>query len=377
MTTTQDTFDDIRPYNQAEVVEAIQRIANHHYLPAIVAFIFPDYPFETFKKEFTQLKSTADFQRKIMDVAIRTLTERTSSELTFSGFEQLEASKNYLYIANHRDILLDSAIFQILLYKHGLDTSEITFGNNLMKGEFVIDIGKINKMFKIIREGNFREFYQNAARFSAYMRYTITEKKESVWIAQRNGRTKDGNDATETAVLKMLALSSKRSFIENIAELNITPLCISYEFEPCDFLKTREMYVSKRVKYVKTANEDLESIIKGIMQWKGRINLTVTPTITSEELEMCEKSAEKFKTLTQLIDQRIYENYQLWPNHYIAYDLLTKKDSFKTKYTMEERDAFIHYMNDGLKNIEGDVEELRGIFLSIYANPIRNKMDIQ
>ncbi|MDR2979463.1 MAG: acyltransferase [Bacteroidales bacterium] len=365
-----DSFDDIRPYTHTEAEAAIQRVADHPLFPDILTFLFPDQPFEEFQQRLRRLRTTEDFQLEVMHPAIWSIVEKTTSALGYQGFEQLKKDDNYLFISNHRDILLDSAILQLLLHQYGLPTSEITFGNNLMKGDLVIDIGKLNKMFKIIREGNFREFYRNIARFSVYIRYTITKKGESIWIAQRNGRTKDGADATETAVLKMFSLSSSQPFVENLAELNITPTSISYEFEPCDFLKTREIYVSRRVKYLKAPDEDLNSILHGITQWKGGIHLAITPTITRDELTTCEQSPEKFKMLTQLVDQRIYSHYKLWPNNYIAYDLRTKSNQNSSQYSAEQKEYFIEYMTKGLENLEGDKEELQEIFLSIYANPV-------
>ena len=369
-----DTFEDIRPFNPDEIEGALQRIAKHPLLDNIIRFLFPNIPIEGFREQFLQLKTTEDFQVVVMDKAIKTILERTSSELIFSGAENLEHNTNYLFLANHRDILLDSALLQVLLDRNDMKTSEITFGSNLMKDDLVIDVGRMNKMFRIDRESNFREFYRNSIRASQYMRFAITEKHESVWIAQRNGRTKDGNDQTEIGVLKMLAMGSDSPFVENLTELNIAPLSISYEYEPCDFLKTREIYISRRIKYLKATNEDLNSILKGITQWKGRIELAVAQPVTQEELIVCAESKDKFKTLSQLIDWRIYRNYKFWPNNYIAYDLLINTNQYNEYYTEEDSDKFITYMNDGLKELEGDKEELREIFLQIYANPVKNGM---
>ena len=195
--------------------------------------------------------------------AIESIINKTSSGLTYNGIENVDKNINYMLVSNHRDIALDATLLAYIFYINNLDTFEITFGSNLMQGDFVIDFGKINKMFKISRGGNARDFYKDSLHVSNYMRHTITEKKQSVWIAQRNGRTKDGSDETEIGVLKMFSLSSDKNFVENLNEIKILPISISYEYEPCDFLKAMEIYISSYQKYIKEAGEDLRSIITG------------------------------------------------------------------------------------------------------------------
>jgi len=368
-------FDDIRPYYDSEIPAAIQRVAENPHFPLIVNYLFPEVDVEKYIHDFRKITTTNEFQGQIMHHVIRSIVGKSASGLSAVGFDKLDEKQKRMFIGNHRDILLDSAILQILLRENALSTSEITFGSNLMTSQFVIDIGKMNKMFKIVRGGNIRDFYRNSMHVSSYMRYAITEKDQSIWIAQRNGRTKNGDDKTEMAVLKMFALSSNKSFIPNLLELNITPLVISYEYEPCDFLKVAELYVSRYQKYVKEPNEDLHSIIQGITQWKGNIEFVVCDAITKEELEACDSLMrnEKFQRLAEIIDQRIYKNYKLWATNYIAYDILYKSDTYSKEYTENQRKAFEKYMNDGLEKIEGEYEELKTIFLEIYANPLKNK----
>ncbi|HPX59840.1 MAG TPA: acyltransferase, partial [Bacteroidales bacterium] len=315
-------FEDTRPYNDNEIPAAVNRLLKDNYLPLIFNYLFPDKKeAEDLLKILKDVRTVKDFQLKIMYRIIWAIINKTSSGLTYSGFENLNDEKKAMLIGNHRDILLDSAILQILLTDHHLDTSEITFGSNLMSSQLAIDIGKMNKMFKIIRGGNIRDFYRNSVHVSTYMRYAITEKKQSTWIAQRNGRTKDGNDTTEMAVLKMFTLSSNKRFVPNLLELNITPLIISYEYEPCVFLKVAELYVSMYQKYEKKEDEDFQSIIQGIIQWKGNIHFVVGKPITEDELKECDQlqKNDKFIRLAQIIDKRIYDNYRLWKTNYIAY----------------------------------------------------------
>lgn len=373
-----EQFEFTRPYNDSEIPAAVARVAESPFFGSIAHYLFPGIDVETIRQQLLQVKTIKEFQQRYMLHAINSILRQTSTGLASSGFEQLDKAHNYMFIANHRDILLDAAILQILLDKNGLDTSEITFGSNLMQGGLVIDIGKMNKMFRIVRGGSVHDFYKNSLEVSSYMRYALLEKKQSVWIAQRNGRTKNGDDHTEIAVLKMFSISSSKPFIENMDELNITPIVISYEYEPCDFLKTQELYISQYQRYIKEPGEDLNSILKGIKQQKGGISVSVAPTISREELQDCDKHEknDKFAQLAQLIDKRVYSHYKLWKTNYIAYDMLEEGERYASQYSDTEKDAFIQYMEEGLRSLVGEADELKNIFLNIYANPVRNKLII-
>ena len=368
-------FEETRPYNDSEIPAAIARVASNPFFDTLVRYLFPGTSVEAFRQEFLRITTIDEFQEKVMLKAIWSIVHRTCTDFTWEGFNLLDADRRYTFIANHRDILLDAALLQVILNRNHLRTSEITFGSNLMRGDIVIDIGKMNKMFRIERGGTVHSFYRSSMEVSSYMRYALLEKGESVWIAQRNGRSKDGDDRTENAVLKMLSISSPKPFKENLAELSITPVAISYEYEPCDFLKTQELYISQYQKYIKEPGEDLHSILQGVTQMKGRVHLAVTPTITEEELAECDKSEKKLKfdRLAQIIDQHIYKHYRLWKTHYMAYDLLHQSDRYAGQYTPDDVDAFVRYMEGGLKGLTGDREELRNIFLKIYANPVEAK----
>lgn len=373
-----EQFEFTRPYNDSEIHAAVARVAESPFFGSIAHYLFPGIDVETIRQQLLQVKTIKEFQQRYMLHAINSILRQTSTGLASSGFEQLDKAHNYMFIANHRDILLDAAILQILLDKNGLDTSEITFGSNLMQGGLVIDIGKMNKMFRIVRGGSVHDFYKNSLEVSSYMRYALLEKKQSVWIAQRNGRTKNGDDHTEIAVLKMFSISSSKPFIENMDELNITPIVISYEYEPCDFLKTQELYISQYQRYIKEPGEDLNSILKGIKQQKGGISVSVAPTISREELQDCDKHEknDKFVQLAQLIDKRVYSHYKLWKTNFIAYDMFEEGERYASQYSDTEKDAFIQYMEEGLRSLVGEADELKQIFLNIYANPVRNKLII-
>ena len=231
-------------------------------------------------------------------------------------------------------------------------------------------------MFTVLREGTSKELYESSRKLSAYIRHTIVDKKTSVWIAQRNGRTKDGFDATQTGLLKMLNMSGVDNFEQNFTQLKIVPLTISYEYEPCDILKTQEIYLSSlHSKYQKAPGEDLNSIITGITQPKGRIHLAIGKPII-DELSICNEASndnEKIKKLTALIDKRIYTDFKVWTTNYIAADLLEKSNKYESKYAMDEKKNFINYVSNSLMNVEGDKEFLRLQFLRLYASPIYSK----
>jgi hypothetical protein len=368
-----EIFDEYRPYDDSEVPAAIERITENVLFEEIIKYVFPDRNINDFIAEVKQIKTVAEFQRKIMLYAIDSVVKQTIKNLSYTGLEYISNDTPGMQISNHRDIVLDSAILNMILHRNGLNTSEITFSSNLMNPQIVVDIGKINKMFKIVRGGIMREFFQNSLNVSEYMRYAITEKRQSTWIAQRNGRTKDGADRTEIAVLKMFAMSSNKPFVENLAELNITPIAVSYEFEPCDFMKAREIYLKqKHGQYEKQPGEDLLSIIQGIKQQKGDANISICKPITIEELEKCAKLSnnERFKHLAEIINQRIYNSYKLFKTNYIAHDLRENKAEFSDSYSTVNKVEFISYMEKGLENIEGDKDSLRMIFLGIYANAV-------
>jgi glycerol-3-phosphate O-acyltransferase len=277
-------FDDIRPYTNAEIPAAMQRIADSGQLKPICDFAFPENDVNEIKEMISGFTLIEDFQFKVMARVNDQIIKTTIDHFSYNGMEYLDPKKKYLFISNHRDIMLDSALLQQMFYLNGFPTSEITFGSNLMSSQLIIDIGKSNKMFKVVRGGNAREFYTNSLHLSEYIRYTITEKGESVWIAQRNGRTKDGNDATDQGIIKMFCMSNTKDLVKSIEELNIVPIAVSYQWEPCDILKTNELYQSQGgAKYVKRENEDFISILTGITQQKGNVHFSLCKPIEKEE----------------------------------------------------------------------------------------------
>ncbi len=368
-------FEDIRPYYDNEAHAALDRMSRDPLFVKLVAHLWPEMSLAEAQMKAGRVNGVMDFQLEFMHSAIRTIVARSSDGLSCDGFQHLDKNKSYLFVANHRDILLDSAILQILLVEHGFRTSEITFGNNLMEPGFITDFGKINRMFTVLREGTSRELYDRSRKLSAYIRHTLVDKNVSVWIAQRNGRTKDGMDQTQTGLLKMLNISGNKDFLKSMGELHIVPLTISYEYEPCDALKTQELYLSSLNSFYKKApGEDLNSILNGILQPKGRIHMQVGKPISSEleEVNQAVNENEKIRQLGLVIDKAIYNDYKLWPVNYIAADLSGGGDRFASYYTTDARKAFVEYARRQIHGLKGDREALMQVFLRMYAGPCLN-----
>ncbi|MCQ2072457.1 MAG: 1-acyl-sn-glycerol-3-phosphate acyltransferase [Bacteroidaceae bacterium] len=371
--TDESRFDDIRPYRDDEINAAMQRIAQHQSFPFLASFIYPDLSVEQAREKVCSFNSIFDYQYGAMAPMNRQIIDGTISDFTIGGVEKLDPSKRYLYVSNHRDIVLDSCLLYYALYWHGHETGEITFGSNLMQGQLLVDIGKSNKMFRVERGGTPREMYASSVHLSEYIRYALTEKRQSVWIAQRNGRTKDGIDRTDVGEIKMFSMSGPKDRVDNLAQLSIVPVSVSYEWESCDILKALELYATRDGQpYVKKQGEDLNSILTGISQDKGRVHFQICDPITRADLESKsdEPGAQFYRSVAALIDSRICSAYRLFPNAYIAHDL--KNGTRSDRYSQLEYDAFVKHMAE-LDRYSHD-PLLKDIFLGIYCNPIDNNI---
>ena len=376
-------FDDIRPFYDCEIPAAMQRIADSPHFPLLARYVYPGQDIEKVRSLMRQFTNVYDFQHEVMRCVNEQVIARSTTSFTFDGIDALDPEKRYLFVSNHRDIMLDACLLQYALWQCGHETTEITFGANLMSSPLVIDIGKSNKMFRVERGGTPREFYRSSLHLSEYIRYCITEKHQSVWIAQRNGRTKDGIDQTDQGIIKMFGMSRPKQPVEALAELNIVPVSISYEWESCDLLKARELYLSRDTKYVKQPGEDLNSILTGVMQPKGEVHISCCPVITAADLqplaEQRDVESDFNRAVARLIDQRIISAYRLTPNNYIAYDLLHLTSKFADRYTAAQRHAFLTH-TERLRELHIDdlttLNALRDILWSIYANPVEQKLAI-
>ena len=373
---TQTDFDDIRPYYESEIPSAMQRIANSSSFPILATYVYPDEPLDTVRKRIESYKTIKDFQTETMRMMNQRVIENSMTGYSCCGLEMLKKDKPYLYISNHRDIMLDSSLLQYSLVENGFDTTEITFGANLMINQLVIDIGKSNKMFKVERPGgSIKDFYRKSKHLSDYIRHVIKDKRQSVWIAQRNGRTKDGDDRTDQGIIKMFCMSEIQDKIKAIDELNIVPMSISYEWESCDILKTLELYESQFARYTKKPGEDLNSILTGIVQPKGRVHIQISKPIQSSELYAMEglTNNEYHKAVARLIDSRIRSSYRLFPNNFIAYDIRYGTTKYKDMYTAAQKEEFVRHLNQLAQYDTCDIEQLFDIYLGIYSNPLKNE----
>ena len=375
-------FDDIAPYNDEEAAAALAKLSNHPNVPWVSKYIFSNQPETSLRDILRSIHSVDEFQSAVMSHAIEWVIEKSVRNFSYDGLNKLQSIPGkYLAMSNHRDIILDPAFTQIVLFRNQLPMTEICVGDNLLKSKAIEYLIRSNRMIKVIRGISARELYLSSQVLSRYIRETITSGKGSVWIAQRQGRTKDGKDVTEQGLLKMFDMSGTKDFVQNFLELNIVPLSISYEYEPCDVLKAREMLISRTQKYVKTENEDLQSIMVGIKQWKGSVHLNIGAPLTEEEIlgaSVCDKN-DRYQAIRHAVDKRVISGYKLWNTNYIAYDMVEHSCKYADRYTPEEFEAFTSYTEQQLDKVEPTLnrQDLRDIFLRIYANPVLMKEEIE
>lgn len=368
----------MRPHNNNEASDAMHRMLKCKEFESVLKFVFPNMSVDQSKKNLADVGSIEDFQYKFSKYAVAEILNKTSSGFSYSGINNIDCNTPYLFISNHRDIVLDSAILQYVLITNGHKSTQITFGSNLMSSQFVIDMGKINRMFTFFRGGSRNDIYNNALIHSAYIKNAITNERQSVWIAQRDGRTKDGNDKTQISLLKMLTIKEKDP-VTAIRNLNIVPLSIFYEIEPCDIFKARESILSDKQKYIKTENEDFISVLTGITQYKGKIHLTIGKPLNDfidNNLSALNRN-NVHKEMCDVIDSQIYNGYELTKWNYISYDICNSSSIFfDKKYSHEDKKMMSDMFDEKVKKIN-DVEAplLKDRLIKMYAMPVYNAID--
>lgn len=374
----EDKIAQIEPYTDEQVEEAVRKMAMHPEVFAISKFLFPDEPAWTLRNLLKDIHTADEFQRAVMEKAVEWVIDNTTKGLTYSGIEGLkEFGGKFLAMSNHRDIVLDPAFTQYVLVKNEVPMTDIAVGDNLLANKMVEYLLRCNRMITVIRGISARELYLSSQALSNYIRSSIVSGRSSVWIAQRQGRTKNGEDITEQGLLKMFDMSGTKSFEDNFKELNIIPLSISYEFEPCDIRKAREMLISRTKKYVKKPHEDTHSIIIGIRQKKGNVHLSFGNKISDEVIERAAAAdkRDRYAILRGEVDRQVIEGYKLWPTNYIAYDKVNNTTKYSDFYNKEDVEAFEAFTEHKLDKVEKslDRDELREIFLRIYSNPVVSK----
>ena len=370
-------FESISPYTDEEAAEALSKLAEFPLLSQVSQQFFPEEEPEFLKNVLKSIKTIDQFQVLVMQKVVRWVLEHTAKNFSYDGISNINPDKKFLALSNHRDIILDPAITQLILYTNGIPMTEIAVGDNLITNPAIEYLIRSNRMIKVVRGISARELYLSSQMLSKYIRLNITEQRSSIWLAQRQGRTKNGYDITEQGLLKMLDMSGQEDFQSNFEALNIIPMSISYEFEPCDILKARETVISRKQKYVKAEGEDFNSIMTGIMQKKGNIHLNIGTPLTSEEIAAaakCDKN-DRYQLIRHAVDVRVIDGYKLWKNNYVAYDILNHSFKYSDKYEMSDVEAFVAYMEHQLNTVEPEINraDLRKHFLEIYANPVVSK----
>ena len=375
-------FSDIAPFNDEEAAAALARVSIHPNVPWISKFLFPDKPNTFLRDLLCSIHTVDEFQQIVMSKAIQWVIDNTITEFTYAGIENLKSLNTpYLAMSNHRDIILDPALTQMVLMWNGLPETQICVGDNLLKQKTVELLIRSNRMIKVIRGISARELYLSSQVLSRYIRETITSGTGSVWIAQRQGRTKDGIDITEQGLLKMVDMSGTKDFVQNFMEVHIVPMSISYEYEPCDIMKARENIIKRTTgTYVKGEDEDLQSIMIGIRQPKGHVHLQIGEPLTEEEIReasFCDKN-DRYQSIRHAVDRRVIEGYKLWKTNYMAYDMVNKTNKYASEYTQQDMEQFQGYLAKQLILVESTLDrgEMLNELLHIYSNPVVSKENL-
>lgn len=371
-------FDEIRPYNDEELPQIFEELIADQAFQKAACDAIPNVPFELLAQKIRACRTKLDFQKAFCYGILWKIAGDFTDGLTLDHTALPDKTKAYAYISNHRDIILDSGFLSILLVDQGMNTVEIAIGDNLLIYPWIKKLVRVNKSFIVQRGLTMRQMLESSARMSRYMHYTISQKDQSIWIAQREGRAKDSNDRTQDSVLKMLAMGGEGDVIDRLMEINIAPMAISYEYDPCDYLKAQEFQLKRDIEgYKKTTQDDLKNMQTGLFGYKGKVHFQVASCI-NDELQQLDRSLSKpelFAYLSSLIDKRIHSNYRIYPGNYVAHDLLSGTAVFSARYTTEEKQRFEAYLEQQLGRIEipdKDVPFLREKLLLMYANPLTN-----
>ncbi|MDR2970596.1 MAG: 1-acyl-sn-glycerol-3-phosphate acyltransferase [Bacteroidales bacterium] len=371
-------FENIRPYSEIETMVAVKKLFTNDNFIKQLTFFEDKINIKNWVNEVICCKNQFEFHLAFANKVFLYFAEKTCTQIHYSGIENINLENQYLFISNHRDIVLDSSFLQIYYFKNGYDETRSAIGDNLLSTPLFVELARIHKMFVVLRSGTSKEKIYNTRQLSNYIYKSIFEEKESVWIAQRNGRTKNGDDKTQQGLLKMLTLASPNNPLQSIKQMNITPVTVSYQYEPCAQLKARELALSENTPYTKQEGEDTKSIIKGITDFKGDVHFVIGKPLQKEFKNIPSELSlnEKLTLLCLHIDKQMYENYFLFPQNYIAFDIQENSTRFSKHYSQNEKTAFIYYLNE--QSIIQDVskDKMMKYLLDIYANPVRNRFNI-
>ena len=376
-------FDAIRPFEPSELPEVFDRLLQNEQFLQVLAYLYPGVPKEAIGMKMHQCRTNLDFQKAFCYDFLKNLLAKASLGIT-ADFHNIDVKKRHTFVSNHRDIVLDSALLHVELIDAGSDTTtEIAIGDNLLKLPWVKDIVRLNKSFIVERSLPMRQMLMASKRLSDYMHFVIAEKNDNVWIAQREGRAKNSDDRTQEAILKMMTMGGEGTIAERLKALHIVPLAISYEFDPCDWLKAREMQLRRDVAdWKKGPMDDVISMQTGIMGYKGHIHYHCAPCIDQwiDSLPADMSKTDFYAAVAQHIDHEIWRGYRLYSSNYVALDLLRGNNDMASHYTEADRTAFEKYLEGQLAKINdlpnADTAFLRERMLEMYANPAINQLSV-
>ena len=374
-------FDEIRPYAPEELPQVFEELIADPMFKAVVGQVMPGIPFDMIAAQMRQCKTNLDFQKAFFYRLLKDLVQKCAKGLVFDCSAIKDKSINYTFISNHRDIVLDSALLSVVLIENGMNTVEIAIGDNLLIYPWIKKIVRINKSFIVKRGLGLREQLKSSMLMSSYMHYAISQKHENIWIAQRQGRAKDSNDRTQDSILKMMVMGGEGDIFDRLKEMNLVPLSLSYEFDPCDYLKAKEAQQKRDdANFKKSEADDLTNMQIGIYGYKGHIHFQTAACINDELDEIKSRNLPKtevFTVIAELIDKYIHQNYRLYPCNYIAMDALNGDSKFADKYTDEDKAQFEGYLTKQMEKIDlpnKDMDFLRHYMLTMYANPAINHL---
>ncbi|MDY3284623.1 MAG: 1-acyl-sn-glycerol-3-phosphate acyltransferase [Prevotella sp.] len=372
-------FDAIRPFEPEELPEVFERLLGNAQFAQVVAYVFKDVPFDMLAQKMRACKTNLEFQVAFCYPFIKGLLQKASLGCDMN-VDAIDMEKRYTFVSNHRDIVLDSALLDVLLVDAGCKTTcEIAIGDNLLSLPWVKDLVRINKSFIVERSVSLRQMLLSSKRLSDYMHLVIAQKHDNVWIAQREGRAKDSNDRTQESIIKMMVMGGEGSLVERLKGLHIVPLAISYEYDPCDFLKAQEFQLKRDIAdWKKGPMDDVVSMQTGIMGYKGHIHYDAAPCIDAwlDTLDPDMPKADFFKAVATHIDEEVFRRYRLYPSNYVALDELEGTTAHADRYTAEQKAQFDGYIAQQMAKIQlPDKDEafLRERLLTMYANPARNQ----
>jgi hypothetical protein len=367
--TIPSTFDSIRPYEPEELPQVFEKLLADEQFQKVLHFIYPDVPLETIGEMTRQCKTNLDFQKTFCYKFLKELLAKVSTGCDMNT-QSIDAKLRYTFVSNHRDIVLDSALLDMLLFDAGCDTTcEIAIGDNLLAAPWIKDLVRINKSFIVERSLSMREMLLASKRLGEYMHFVIDRKNDNIWIAQREGRAKDSDDRTQPAILKMMSMGGEGSNVERLKQLHIVPLAISYEYDPCDYLKAQEFQLRRDIEdWKKSKDDDLLSMKTGILGYKGRIHYHCAPCIDAwlDTLSPDIPKTEVFDVIAAHIDKEIHRHYRIFPINRVAAG---------AEHTAEEQADFDKYIDTQLKKVQlpnPDWDFLRQSIINMYANPYHN-----